>query len=63
MADIIFNISPDGDITITVQGVKGQSCTELTADLEAALGVVVDQQHTSEYYEEEARLEVTLGDE
>lgn len=60
--DIIFDIDLNGNITITVEGVKGQSCTDLTKQLEEALGVVLDQQHTSEYYlEEENKLTITLG--
>jgi len=61
--DIIFDIDENGNITITVEGVKGKDCTEITKDLEAALGVVIDREHTSEYYqEEEDRLQIKLGD-
>ncbi len=62
--DIIFDIDDDGNITITVEGVKGKSCEELTASLEAALGTVTAREHTSEYYQEEekAKLKITLGD-
>ena len=61
--DIVFDIDPDGNITITVEGVKGKDCTELTKQLEEALGVVIDQQYTSEYYQnaDESRLTIKLG--
>ena len=60
--EIIFDIDGDGNITITVEGVKGKDCTKITKELEEALGVVIDQQFTSEYYqEEEQRLEIKLG--
>ena len=60
--DIVFDIDADGNITITVEGVKGQDCLAITEELEASLGVVLDRQHTSEYYqEEEERLTIKLG--
>ncbi len=31
-------IAPDGTVTCNVRGVKGQSCLDLTKDLEADLG-------------------------
>jgi hypothetical protein len=62
MADIIFTIDPDGNITITVEGAKGKDCTALTAELEEALGVVLDREFTTEYYEEATdQLHITLG--
>ena len=61
--DIVLDIDEDGNIVITVEGVKGTDCTKITKELEAALGVVIDQQFTSEYYqEEEGRLKITLGE-
>lgn len=61
--DIVFDIDSDGNITITVEGVKGKDCTELTRELEESLGVVLDRTHTSEYYQDEAsdRLTIKLG--
>ena len=62
--DIVFDIDPDGNITITVEGVKGKDCEKITQELEESLGVVIDRQFTSEYYQEqEERLKITLGDE
>ncbi len=63
MPEILFNIDKDGNITITVEGVSGGSCTDLTKELEEAFGIVLDQQYTSEYYEEEERMEIKLGGE
>ncbi len=60
--DILFDIDEEGNITITVEGVKGRDCTKLTQELEEALGVVIDKQYTSEYYqEEEGRIQIKLG--
>ena len=53
--DIEIVISPKGEVTFQVKGVKGSSCLDETKFLEAALGgdaVVVDQQKTGEYYEQ-----------
>lgn len=53
--DIEIVINPKGEVTFEVKGVKGGSCLAETKFLEAALGgeaAVVDQQKTSEYYEQ-----------
>ncbi len=61
-ANISFAIDKNGGITITVDGVAGSSCTDLTKELEEALGVVIDRQYTEEYYDEaEDRLTIQLG--
>jgi Protein of unknown function (DUF2997) len=51
--DIEITISPTGEVSFTVKGVKGGSCLDETKFLEQALGGgVLDQQKTSEYYEQ-----------
>jgi hypothetical protein len=53
--DIEIVINAKGEVTFQVKGVKGGSCLDETKFLEAALGgeaAVVDQQRTSEYYEQ-----------
>ena len=51
--DIEITISPTGEVTFTVKGVKGSSCLEETKFLEEALGGgVLEQEKTSEYYEQ-----------
>ena len=53
--DIEIVINAKGEVTFQVKGVKGGSCLDETKFLEAALGgdaAVVDQQKTSEYYEQ-----------
>jgi hypothetical protein len=53
--DIEIVITPKGEVTFRVKGVKGGSCLDETKFLEAALGgdaAVVDQQKTSEFYEQ-----------
>lgn len=53
--DIEIVISPKGEVTFQVKGIKGGSCIDETKFLEQALGgeaAVVDQQKTAEYYEQ-----------
>jgi hypothetical protein len=48
-------INAKGEVTYEAKGIKGASCLEETAFLQAALGgdaAVVEQQKTSEYYEQ-----------
>ena len=53
MQEHTITISPKGAVTITVNGVKGASCKDVTAALEKKLGLVTDDQLTSEFYEQE----------
>ena len=51
--DIEITISPTGEVSFLVKGVKGASCLDETKFLEDALGGgVLDRQKTSEYYEQ-----------
>ena len=53
--DIEIVINAKGEVTFQVKGVKGGSCLGETKFLEQALGgdaAIVDQQKTSEFYEQ-----------
>lgn len=53
--DIEIVINAKGEVTFEVKGLKGGSCVGETKFLEAALGgdaAILDQQRTSEYYEQ-----------
>ena len=50
METLEFIIYPDGRVKETVTGIVGSSCQEVTAAIEAQLGVVIDQKPTSDYY-------------
>ena len=51
--DITIKISPTGEVSFTIEGVKGAKCLDETRFLEDALGGgVIEQERTSEYYEE-----------
>jgi len=51
--DIEIVISPTGEVSFTVKGVKGASCIDETKFLEQALGgEILVREPTSEYYEQ-----------
>ena len=50
METLEFIIYPDGRVKETVTGIVGASCAEVTAAIEAQLGIVLTQQTTSEYF-------------
>lgn len=51
--EIDITINEDGTVNLSVKGVEGKSCLDITKFLEEELGVVTERQHTSEYYEVE----------
>jgi hypothetical protein len=50
--EIEISISATGEVQLKVLGAPGSACLDLTKDLEAALGVVIAREKTSEYYSE-----------
>jgi acylphosphatase len=52
MADqnIIVLIKPDGTIEVSVEGVIGHDCKNLTKEIEKSIGKTIKEQKTSEYY-------------
>jgi hypothetical protein len=50
METLEFVIYPDGRVQEKVTGIVGASCTEVTAAIEAELGIVLTQESTSEYF-------------
>ena len=51
--EIEITISPNGEVSFTIKGVKGASCMDETKFLEEALGgEILEQEKTSEYYDE-----------
>lgn len=59
--EIEFSINPDGSVEIAVKGAKGQSCLELTQEIEEALGIVKNRNYTSEYYQNEEAVQTTVS--
>jgi Protein of unknown function (DUF2997) len=54
-----FIIYPDGRVQEKVTGIAGSSCTKVTAEIEAALGRVVSNTPTAEFFEQENTQSVT----
>ena len=50
METLEFIIYPDGRVQEKVTGIMGASCAEVTAAIEAQLGILQHQQSTSEYF-------------
>ncbi len=48
-----IEITSEGKVSIHVKGVAGKECLEFSRFLEEALGEVIEQEVTSEYYMEE----------
>ncbi|MDJ0589817.1 MAG: DUF2997 domain-containing protein [Pleurocapsa sp. MO_226.B13] len=61
METLEFIIYPDGRVKETVTGIVGSSCQEVTAAIEAQLGVVIDQKPTSDYYSQNTERSATLA--
>ena len=57
METIEFVIYPDGRVQEKVTGITGSSCAEVTAAVEAKLGLVLKQENTSEYFAQHQVLE------
>lgn len=55
-----FKIFPDGRVEEKVVGVKGESCLEITREINEKLGNVISTTPTEEMYEEEIKLDQTL---
>jgi hypothetical protein len=49
MEQINVEIATDGKVTVSVKGVKGKSCTDVTKSLENALGQTTSDEKTREY--------------
>jgi hypothetical protein len=48
---IKIEISPVGAVKVSVQGVAGSGCKDLTKAIEASLGVVTEDTKTGEFYQ------------
>lgn len=48
--EIKISIKPDGEVQVTVKGVQGVQCLNLTKILEQSLGDVISREKTPEYY-------------
>ena len=58
--EIEIDIDDNGNVSFQVKGVKGKKCLEITKELEQALGIVVKQDKTAEFYQTETQPGVTV---
>ena len=58
--ELEIEITPDGEVRIKTHGLKGSDCLAETKGLEKALGTVLDQKKTSEFYEHSAANKSTV---
>lgn len=61
--ELEITITNTGDVSINVHGAKGAACLELTKDIEEALGLVVDREKKSSFYETDESSKVRLNGE
>lgn len=59
--EILIEAAPNGDVTVSVNGVKGKTCKELTKRFEKALGKVVKVEETKEFYEKPTKAAQSVG--
>ncbi len=60
METLEFVIYPDGRVFEKVTGISGASCAEVTAAIEAQLGLVLSQKNTSDFFAIEQSQATTL---
>ena len=54
--EIHINIDSKGKLALSLQGVKGESCLDITKELEALLGNEIEERKfTHEYHEKNTR--------
>ena len=61
METLEFIIYPDGRVQEKVTGIMGASCAEVTAAIEAQLGIVQQQQSTSEYFSQPIKADTSVA--
>ena len=59
--DIDIVITQQGEVHLEVKGVKGTKCMDLTKDIEEELGIVIEQEKKSEYYQQENQTEINIS--
>ena len=61
METLEFIIYPDGRVQEKVTGIVGASCAEVTAAIELQLGIVQQQQSTSEYFAQAIKADASVA--
>jgi hypothetical protein len=60
MERVEYKIFPDGRVEEKVVGIKGESCLEITREINEKLGNVISTTPTEEMFEEEIKIDQTL---
>lgn len=55
MIEVLLDFDDQDEPVISVKGVKGKACKDLTRELEFKLGKVTKEEKTGEYREEEVK--------
>ncbi len=58
--ELHIEIDDDGNVTIKVEGLKGDMCLLETRKLEEALGMVAGRENTMEMYEQPIEVETEI---
>lgn len=53
MDKVIVEIDPQAKVTVSVEGVAGPGCHDVSRAIEAAMGRTTEDVQTSEFYQEE----------
>jgi hypothetical protein len=61
METLEFIIHPDGRVQEKATGIVGSSCTKVTAEIEAAIGRVVSQSTTEEFFAPEVTVQAAAS--
>jgi hypothetical protein len=61
MPEIVINVSKKGETAVSVNGVSGPGCRDLSDAIEKAIGKVTSTESTSEYYQESQSNELQAG--
>ena len=61
METLEFIIHADGRVEEKVTGITGKSCAEVTAAIEAELGIVLSTEATSEYFAQDQTISASIS--
>lgn len=54
MPKMNITITPNGEIKVRIEGVKGKKCPDFSEAFEEALAEMIDRKFTSEYHQQES---------
>lgn len=54
-------INENGEVTVSVEGIQGSSCTDVTKTIETALGKTTKSNKTDDYYKQPKKTQKLRG--